>query len=60
VVGGCAWDGLGIVAALDLPDADVASNGVVLRVRHGTLLDRDVLFHVAVPAARWWEDIADT
>ena len=40
-------------------DAAVESNGVVLRVRGGALVD-DALFHVAVPARQWWEDIADT
>ena len=46
--GNCAWDGFGIVAALGLDDATVASNGV-------TATD-DTLFHVEVPAAEWWVD----
>ena len=57
--GNCAWDGLGIVAALGLHDAEVHANGVELPVR-----DReprtDAFFHVAVRAARWWEDIVHT
>jgi Alkylmercury lyase len=57
--GSCAWDGLGLVAALELDDAAVTSNGVTLRVHEGELLD-DAWFHVAVPTARWWEDIAHT
>lgn len=57
--GSCAWDGLGVVAALELADATVAGNGVTLRVHDGEVLD-DAWFHVAVPAARWWEDIAHT
>jgi Alkylmercury lyase len=57
--GNCAWDGLGIVAALGLRDADVSSGQIVLRVRAGRLLD-DALFHVALPARAWWDDIAYT
>jgi hypothetical protein len=57
--GSCAWDGLGLVAALELDDATVTSNGVTLHMAEGELLD-DAWFHVAVPAARWWEDIAHT
>src|SRR5690349_15546565 len=33
--GNCAWDGLGIVAALGLERAEVHSDGVTLRVRDG-------------------------
>ena len=58
--GNCAWDALGIVAALDLDDAVVASSGIEVQVRDGRVVQEDVLFHVAVPAARWWEDIAFT
>ena len=57
--GSCAWDGLGIVAALGLDGAAVTSNGVRIRVRDGEPLD-DAVFHVEVPAARWWDDIAHT
>ena len=57
--GSCAWDGLGIVAALDLPEATVASNGIELRVTGGEALD-DAVFHVEVPARHWWDDIAHT
>jgi len=59
--GSCAWDGLGIVAALGLADADVRSGAITLRVRGGGLQDAgDAVFHVAVPARRWWEDIVFT
>ena len=54
--GNCAWDGLGIVAALGLSHAEVDSGGVRLRVVGGQVVD-DPLFHVAVPASRWWDDI---
>jgi hypothetical protein len=57
--GNCAWDGLGIVAALGLGQADVHSNGVTLRVRDGGI-NSGAVFHVAVPARHWWDDIAFT
>jgi hypothetical protein len=57
--GNCAWDALGIVAALGLPDATVTAQNVAVRVRDGVPEER-VLFHVAVPAAHWWDDIAHT
>jgi hypothetical protein len=50
--GNCAWDGFGIVAALGLSDARVVSGGVEAT--------DDVLFHVAVPARAWWDDIGFT
>jgi hypothetical protein len=50
--GNCAWDGLGIVAALGLEHATVTSNGLTLTP--------DTLFHVAVPARDWWADIGFT
>jgi hypothetical protein len=58
--GNCAWDALGILAALDLPDASVAGAGVDFDVSDGRVVDESLLFHVAVPAARWWDDIAFT
>lgn len=57
--GNCAWDGLGIVAALRLPEATVTSDGLALHVRDGAVAG-DALFHVAVPARHWWEDIGFT
>jgi len=50
--GNCAWDGFGIAAALGLRDATITANGV--QAAPGAV------FHVAVPAARWWDDIAHT
>src|SRR3954470_22021496 len=50
--GNCAWDALGIVAALGLTGATVTSNSVTLT--------SDSLFHVAVPAREWWADIGFT
>ncbi|MDX6534527.1 MAG: hypothetical protein QOJ13_2085 [Gaiellales bacterium] len=54
--GNCAWDGLGIVAALGLRDATVTSNGIALPLRDGGVVS-DAVFHVAVPAREWWADI---
>jgi hypothetical protein len=50
--GNCAWDGLGIVAALGLRDARVVAQGVEAA--------GGAVFHVAVPARAWWDDIAHT
>jgi hypothetical protein len=59
--GNCAWDGLGIVAALDLRDARLTSGGVTVEVRDGDVVDTgDVFFDVAVPARHWWDDIVHT
>ena len=57
--GNCAWDAFGIVAALGLRDAVVHGDGLSLEVRDGEPAS-DALFHVAVPARLWWEDIAFT
>ena len=57
--GNCAWDGLGIVAALGLEQATVTAQGIELRVRDGEVSD-DAVFHVAVPARHWWDDVEHT
>jgi hypothetical protein len=57
--GSCAWDGLGIVAALGLGDATVTSNGIAVGVRDARVA-AEAAFHVAVPARHWWDDIAHT
>ena len=57
--GNCAWDGLGIVAALGLREATVTSGDVTLRVEDGDVAGHAV-FHVAVPARHWWDDIGFT
>jgi hypothetical protein len=63
--GNCVWDGLGVLAM-------VGADGVVetscpdcgeridLRVENGELDPVDAVIHFAVPAARWWENIAFT
>ena len=62
----CAWDALGVPAALHA-DAVVRSEcpdcgePLELEVRDGRLArGADLLVHFAVPARRWWEDIAFT
>ena len=57
--GSCAWDAFGIVAALGLRDARVSAQGLTLEIRDGQVLG-DAVFHVLVPAAHWWDDIAFT
>jgi hypothetical protein len=57
--GNCAWDGLGIVAALGLREATVTAQGIALHVRDGDVTG-DAVFHVLVPARHWWDDIAFT
>ena len=61
----CAWDAFGIGAALktdstihtDCPDCHEPLDIVV---RDGRPDDRDLVFHVLVPAASWWNDIGYT
>lgn len=57
--GNCAWDGLGIVAALGLREARLNANGLAIDVRDG-MPRGDVVFHVSVPARHWWDDIGFT
>jgi Alkylmercury lyase len=58
--GSCAWDAFGIVAALGLDEAVVTdASGVRIAFRGGRPVDQ-AIFHVAVPAAHWWDDIGFT
>jgi len=64
--GTCAWDALGIPAALH-GDGSIASacaccsEPVALEVRGGALVEgTDLLVHILMPARRWWEDIGFT
>ncbi len=64
--GTCAWDALGIPAALH-GDGRIASScaccgePIALEVRDGALVEgADALVHILVPARRWWEDIGFT
>ena len=61
----CAWDAFGIGAALHLdcefdthcPDC---AEPLHVRVRDGEPDDPTLVFHVLVPAAKWWNDIGFT
>ena len=62
----CAWDALGIPAALHT-DGSVSSEcpdcgePLSLEVRGGELVrGAELLVHFVVPARRWWDDIAFT
>jgi hypothetical protein len=61
----CAWDGLGVLAALDcdgLMATHCADCGEQIGcvVRDGRLDPSDCVVHFVVPAARWWDDIVHT
>jgi DNA-binding transcriptional MocR family regulator len=61
----CAWDALGVPAALQADAVVDASDGQThepmrLLVRNGKVLFEPCVIHFAVPAARWWEDIIYT
>ncbi len=62
--GNCIWDALGIPAMLG-SDGTVATpcpdcgEPMELRVRDGES-EGDAIVHFAVPAARWWDNIAFT
>ncbi len=61
----CAWDALGIPAALGQPAAvhsECAQGGdqLVLEVAPEGPPPSDWLFHCLVPAAHWWDDIGFT
>jgi hypothetical protein len=63
--GNCAWDALGICAALhedghietSCPDCGEA---IALEVRDQRVDEERLLFHCLVPAAHWWDDIVFT
>jgi hypothetical protein len=63
--GVCVWDALGIPAMLGA-DGSVSTRcpdcqePIELVVRDGSLLPVEAVIHFAVPAARWWENIAFT
>jgi Alkylmercury lyase len=63
--GNCVWDGLGILAMVGsdgMVDTSCPDCGekIELRVEDGALQPVDAVIHFAVPAARWWENIAFT
>lgn len=61
----CAWDALGVPAALQKPAtvrSRCAASGepLTLEVTIDGPPDSDWLFHCLVPAAKWWENIVFT
>jgi hypothetical protein len=61
----CIWDALGIVAALELDAVIYTACGdcgaaMRLQVAHHALTTSDGVVHFAVPARRFWENIAFT
>jgi DNA-binding transcriptional MocR family regulator len=63
--GNCAWDGFGVIAMLggdgtlttSCPDC---GEPLAFTVRGGELEPAEAVAHFAVPARRWWENIAHT
>lgn len=61
----CAWDSLGIPAALHA-DAEIeaacAQSGelIRLRVRNGQVQDSDALVHFLIPFREWYNDLTST
>jgi hypothetical protein len=61
----CAWDAFGIGAALHVdscfethcPDCH---DRIEINIHHGQPDDGSPVFHVLVPAVRWWSDIGFT
>jgi len=63
--GNCAWDAIGICAALHTDgeiEASCPDCGAAIRLTIGSSRPSDdsLLFHCLVPAARWWDDIVFT
>ena len=63
--GNCAWDALGIVAALHQPGevhsrCEQSGEPLHLKVSLNGPEPSTWLFHCLVPAARWWDDIVFT
>jgi hypothetical protein len=61
----CAWDAFGVCAALHADgriETSCADCGeaIAVQLREGRPDDESLLFHVLVPAARWWDDIVFT
>jgi hypothetical protein len=58
----CGWDAFGILAALEV-DGRISSScpdcaePVEIDVRGGRPAREEHVFHVLLPAARWWDDI---
>ena len=55
----CAWDALGVLAALHQPHSRCEQSGehLELTVRRAGPEPSDWLFHCPVPAAQWWNHV---
>jgi len=63
--GTCAWDALGVLAALRANGQVVSScpdceEPIVLKVENGGVVGNNEVIHFAVPARKWWDDILFT
>jgi hypothetical protein len=63
--GNCAWDALGVSAALHADAVIEGEDGysaepMRLEVRDGHPVPEPCVIHFAVPVARWWDDIIYT
>jgi hypothetical protein len=63
--GNCAWDAIGICAALHVDGRIEAScpdcgEPIALAIRDRRPDDESLLFHCLVPAREWWSDIVFT
>jgi hypothetical protein len=63
--GNCGWDAFGILAALGADGRVVSScpdcaEPIEIEVRDGRPAANGHVFHVLVPAQRWWDDIVFT
>jgi len=56
----CPWDALGILALLEEDGRVTDADGLSLEIQGGQLTATRVVFHVLVPAARWYEDLRFT
>jgi hypothetical protein len=61
----CGWDAFGIGSALHVDSAihtgcPDCHEPLRIEVRGGRPVDPDLVFHVLVPAASWWNDIGFT
>jgi Alkylmercury lyase len=63
--GNCAWDALGIPAAMN-KDAEIPTScaccnqPITLEVSGGQLKRQEALIHIAVPARDWYKDVVFT
>jgi hypothetical protein len=62
----CAWDSIAIVRLLGLQEARIIDQGApgregrVLTVTAGSLLERNGVISLPLPAWQWWDDIVFT